>query len=150
MKADIDILLDKYFAGETTSDEEKQIRRHFAENELSDEMQEIAPIFAYMEDEAAALAVLDEVRRETETPVKPKRLLKVMFAIAAVAASLFIGIVLVNQIETKNNRLSDNCVWVNGKKLTDPEIVMQYARKSLGEVKPDTDILEEQLSFMME
>lgn len=150
MKSEIDILLDKYFAGETTSDEEKTIRRYFAENELSDEMREIAPIFTFLEDEAAALAVLDEVRVEITTPAKRKSMRAVLWTIAAVAASLFIGIILVNIIERNNSALSGNYAWVNGKRITDMETVKKYAELSFEKVKTEENILEEQLSFMFE
>jgi hypothetical protein len=43
-----------------------------------------------------------------------------------------------------------NYVWVNGKRITDPQIVREYAELSFGEVQPENDIIEDQLRFVLE
>lgn len=152
MTTNIHHLIDQYFAGETTSEEEKTLRRYFAQDNLPAEMQALAPIFRFMEDEAKALAVLNEIRDEEQRPAskKPTRLRTLMWTISAIAASFLLGIILLNVPAKKNDAFAENCVWVNGKRVTDPDVVRQYAEKSFGKVKTDENIIEQQLSFIME
>lgn len=150
MKTNIHEFVNNYFEGKTTSDEEKTLRRFFAQGNIPEDLRELAPIFAFLEDEAAALSVLDEIKREEEkstAPSKTKRLRVVMWTIAALAASLFIGIVLLHR---PVNQFSGNYAWVDGKRITNPEKVRQYAEKSFDKVRTEENILEEQLNFMFE
>ena len=145
-------LLNKYLSGETTREEERRLRNYFRQEDIPQDLREIAPIFTYLEDEATALAILDEVRRaEKETiPSGARHSRHMIWAVAALAASLFIGIVVLPHRPHSANRHAENHVWINGKKITHPETVRHYAEKSFGKVKTEENILEEQLSFMFE
>ncbi len=150
MTTNIHELVNNYFEGRTTANEEKILRRFFAQDNIPEDLRELAPIFAFLEDEAQALSVLDEIKREEKkstAPPKTKRLRVVMWTIAALAASFFIGIVLLYR---PVNRFSGNYAWVDGKRITNPEMVRQYAEKSFDRVKTEENILEEQLNFMFE
>ena len=82
MTTDIHKLLNKYFEGETTSEEEKTLRNYFSQENISEDLLEIAPIFTFLEDEATALAVLDEIRKEETTiPRKNKQLRTIIWTI---------------------------------------------------------------------
>ncbi|MDO5524114.1 MAG: hypothetical protein Q4G48_08750 [Bacteroidia bacterium] len=150
MTTDIYELLKKYFEGETSGEEEKTLRNYFSQETVSEDLQEIAPIFTFLQDEAAVLSVLDEIRKEESAiPRKNNRLHRAMWTIAALAASLFIGIILLHR-STQTTQFTENYAWVNGEKITHPETVRHYAEKSFGNVKTEENILEEQLSFMFE
>jgi hypothetical protein len=49
---EIKILLDKYYEGETTLDEEKILRRYFTSGNVDQELAEYAPLFGYQASEA--------------------------------------------------------------------------------------------------
>ena len=44
----IDELLDKYFEGETSCEEERELRRFFTEEEVPEHLQTYRPLFAYL------------------------------------------------------------------------------------------------------
>ena len=48
----IDELLDKYFEGETSCEEERELRRFFTEEEVPEHLQTYRPLFAYLNREA--------------------------------------------------------------------------------------------------
>ena len=88
MTTNIYDLLNKYFEGKTTREEEKALQCYFNQGNIAEDLQEIAPIFTFLADESAALATLP----------RSKRLRVIMPITAALAASLFIGIVLLHPI----------------------------------------------------
>ena len=47
----IDGLLNKYFEGETTLEDEQTLRAYFNQNNLPEHLKELAPMFIYIEDE---------------------------------------------------------------------------------------------------
>lgn len=63
---DIKILLDKYFDGETSREEDIQLRQYFSEADVDDEFYEIKPLFSYLKEEANVLEFLRELRSDTE------------------------------------------------------------------------------------
>ena len=48
---DIETLLNKYFEGETTCEEERRLRRFFAEGLVPEHLEEYRPMFAFFEAE---------------------------------------------------------------------------------------------------
>ena len=52
----IDELLDKYFEGETSCEEERELRRFFTEKEVPEHLQTYRPLFAYLNREATSMA----------------------------------------------------------------------------------------------
>ena len=52
----IDELLDKYFEGETSCEEERELRRFFTEEEVPEHLQTYRPLFAYLNREATSMA----------------------------------------------------------------------------------------------
>ncbi|HBG80839.1 MAG: hypothetical protein VB075_03310 [Petrimonas sp.] len=139
MTTNIYDLLNKYFEGKTTREEEKALQCYFNQGNIAEDLQEIAPIFTFLADESAALA----------TPPRSKRLRVIMPITAALAASLFIGIVLLHR-HTQTNRFTENYAWVDGERITNPETVRQYAQESFDKVKTEENILDKQLTFMFE
>lgn len=63
---DIKILLDKYFAGETSREEDMQLRQYFSEANVDDEFYEIKPLFSYLIEEANVFEFLRGLRSESE------------------------------------------------------------------------------------
>jgi hypothetical protein len=145
MKTEIDQLLERYFEGETTAAEEKMIRQHLAQCDPEGDQKNYIPFFRYLENESEALAVLNEIRHEPVASVRKRLPIRRYGAIAAVAASLFVAVLLFTPEKNPSNY-----VWVDGKRITDPQIVREYAELSFGEVQPENDIIEDQLRFVLE
>lgn len=150
MTTDIRSLLDKYFEGDSSAEEEKVLRRYFAQDNLPEDLKVYASIFRFIDDEASALAVLNEIRSENGHRTRRRvRSYKNLRMIAAVAATLLI-VILVLIRPSRQPSLNGNYVWVDGKQITDPAIVDKYAEASLGRVQPENDLIEDQLRFMLE
>ncbi len=93
----IDELLDKYFEGETSCEEERELRRFFTEEEVPEHLQTYRPLFAYLNREATSMAepteeksVTTESAKEVPTQRKPSRLYRTFYAVSGIAAGLHI------------------------------------------------------------
>lgn len=150
MTTDIQHLIDKYFDGESSAEEEKILRRSFTQEDLPEELKVYASLFHFLDDEATALAILNEIRSEEKRPVRRRLLsLRNLRTIAAVAATLLIAVLLLSRPDRKP-ALTGSYVWVDGKQITDPAIVRKYAEASFGKIQPESDIIEDQLRFILE
>lgn len=151
MTTDIQHLISKYFEGDTSSSEEKYLRDYFVQNEnLPEELEEYAPLFRFLHDEAEALAILNEIKQESALLVPRKSLLwRRVSAVAAIAASLLIAVLLLTHPH-RSVTTNGNYVWVDGKQITDPATVRQHAEASFGRVETEDQIIEDQLRLMFE
>ena len=150
MTTDIQHLIDKYFDGESSAEEEKILRRSFTQEDLPEELKVYASLFHFLDDEATALAILNEIRSEEKRPARRSLLsLRNLRTIAAVAATLLIAVLLLTRPDRKP-ALTVSYVWVDGKQITDPATVRKYAEASFGKIQPESDIIEDQLRFILE
>lgn len=157
MTTDIRDLTARYFEGVTSTEEDKQLRRYFAErpvDELPEELKALAPLFRFMDDESTAMTALNEIKKE-EIVLPRRKSLKVsksriFTATAAAAAVLLIALILVTGPDKDHPTVNGNYAWVNGKKITDPVTVQKYAEISFGNVRSDRNMVEEQLNFVLE
>ena len=69
----IDELLDKYFEGETSCEEERELRRFFTEEEVPEHLQTYRPLFAYLNREATSMAEPTEEKSVTTESAKEVR-----------------------------------------------------------------------------
>lgn len=147
---DVNELIDKYFRGETTREEEKQLRKYFTEETPTGDLAKIAPIFTYFSEEESVTEFLKELRVE-KTVVKRNISKRIPFLkIASMAACLLLGVLLLNKIVSIDRMSSENCVWVNGEKITSIAMVRKYAETSFENVKSEENMLEQQLRLMGE
>lgn len=160
MKTDIRPLLDRYFEGNTSAEEEKILRRYFTQNDLPEDLQIYTSLFRFLDDESAALNVLNEIQRETTGSKRLKSFFwgkrsKAFFLgrirnIAAAAAVLVIVILLLTHPDKRSSPTNENYVWVDGKQITDPATIHKYAESSFDKVQSGGEIIEDQLRFMLE
>ena len=68
----IDELLDKYFEGETSCEEERELRRFFTEEEVPEHLQTYRPLFAYLNREATSMAEPTEEKSVTTESEKER------------------------------------------------------------------------------
>lgn len=140
-------LIDRYFEGETSREEELFLKRQFAEGNVPEDVKHLMPLFVFLHDEAIATQVLSEVK-QTE-PVRPRRfvlpLRTMMIAITSVAAAIAL-IVMVQGGWQTNRMASQNYAWVNGERITNSDKVWEYAQEAFAEVQTEPNVVDQQLS----
>lgn len=148
---DIDSLLNKYFKGETSLEEERTLCAYFNQKDLPDHLKELAPIFIYIEDERFALKVLQETSNASPTLIKKKKpILSRLFYISIVAAASIIALFFLFTPEKSDSNRSESYAWINGKRITDREEIKMFAEKSLENVSSDENIFIKQMSAIFE
>ena len=128
----IDELLDKYFEGETSCEEERELRRFFTEEEVPEHLQTYRPLFAYLNREATSMAepteeksVTTESAKEVPAQRKPFRLYRTFYAVSGIAAGLLLllGVPL--------SGVHENYVVIDGQRYTDEKLVEAKALEAL-------------------
>ena len=149
----IDSLLNKYFEGETTLEEEQMLRAYFNQDNLPEHLKELAPMFDYIEDERVALEVLKEISDASPALTvtkKRKAILSKPLYISVVAAACIIALFFLFSPLESNSNDSDSYAWINGKRITDREEIKMFAEKSLENVSSNENIFLEQISAVFE
>jgi len=112
-------LLERYFDGATSLDEERELQRYFAESDIPDSLKIYRPMFAFFDEERA-------VQPPAQKPVIRKlRLLSVITGIAAsIAILIMFGLPLKQQ--------PDNIIYyVDGKRVYDETAAIALAENKL-------------------
>ncbi len=119
-------LLNKYFEGETSCEEENILRDYFRSDHLPAHLEMYKPLFAYFDAEAKA-ALIPPVRKKTNRAV--------IFYLSGIAASVIIllGITFTNK-RVDPCLCESNYVVINGRCYTDTDIVLSHAFGALQEV----------------
>ena len=123
----IDELLDKYFEGETSCEEERELRRFFTEEEVPEHLQTYRPLFAYLNREATSMA---EPTEEIPAQRKPFRLYRTFYAVSGIAAGLLL-LLGVAKIIFPLSDVPENYVVIDGQRYTDEKLVEAKALEAL-------------------
>ena len=133
----IGALIDRYFDGETTAAEERELARFFrqAGDNISDEWRPCRAMMAYVDEERMA-AGRAATRHEgaVVVPMRRRRGLRVAVA-ALLAAACVVGVVLVKDIPDRH----DNYAVIDGRVYTDRQVVEREAMEALQMVSADED-----------
>lgn len=122
----LDRLAALWNAGQTTPDEEQELRRLLS-----------ADVDARYDDLRAALAYVAEARRRAALAARPakKRRLPIMQRVAAAACFATLAIGALWMVERQHSAATGGCVaWVNGQKVEDSERVIDLMAESLENV----------------
>ena len=142
----IEELLDRYFEGETSADEERELRRFFASDHVPDHLSAYRPMFAYFDEEIAeGKDKAEEIWSEIAPGVIQERHFRlsrrsVVYILSTVAACVlaFLGIrQLLYPVDPCF--CSDNYVVINGRCYTDIHKVRSFAFEALHEVATPAD-----------
>lgn len=125
----IDELLDKYFEGETSNEEEKLIRRYFSEEKIPENLLCYKPMFAYFD---------KEIDKEKQIHKVVPRKRTIMYTISSITACTLIAIA-VNTFIHHNKVENGNYVMIDGKTYTDEAVVKAYAKASFNDVATSQD-----------
>lgn len=143
----IDELLNKYFEGETSCEEERELRRFFTEgNTIPEHLQVYRPLFACLDQEAKAHQSLPQKAESKKAKTGhfiPRRL---YYMIGSIAAGLLILIGIANLYQQTAVTPTDYVV-INGKRYTDAKIIREQALSAFQDVSMSQ---EEVLDLMFE
>ncbi|MDR0961118.1 MAG: hypothetical protein LBM62_00955 [Mediterranea sp.] len=131
----IETLLSRYFEGETSCEEERELRRYFTEEEVPEALQNYRPLFAYLTNEADKAA---EAHRPTPTDDKPltrRRPHIKLYRIAGIAAAVALLISIGSEVWQATRTRPHGYVIIDGKEYTDMKLVQAQAQAALEEVQ---------------
>ena len=147
---DIETLLNKYFEGETTCEEERRLRRFFAEGLVPEHLEVYRPMFAFFEAEQKELAEISGKGNAAEMPElapfekKTKTVRQYLTyslsaanrplgrtAAAAAAILLLVGI---SGIYRHLSPAPANYVIIDGKEYTDVHLIREQAMVAFRDV----------------
>lgn len=134
----IEDLLNKYFEGETSADEERRLRTFFASDKVPEHLVIYKPMFAYFD---------EEIRKKQEQTNKNKPVTKrrILYWMSAAAACVVLLLGVRHFLFTPDPCLcSENYVVINGRCYTDIKKVRALAFDALQEVAtPASDYFPE-------
>lgn len=138
--SEIDKILERYFEGETSLQEEETLRSYFTQADVEDRHKMYIPLFSYLVEERNTANVVIE---------KPKRKRIPLYVWAGVAASILLCICFKVFYDTNLDAGSKSLVYVNGKRITDIQTIKQEAMVSLDRISDvDEDILDSQIDIL--
>lgn len=127
---DIDKLLDKYFDGNTSLEEEKMLRKYFRENKnLPMQLENIRHLFGYIDAEAEETADF-EIYKPSVTSNSKRRYIIYLSGIAA-SIILLIGIYFYFNAANPDKKIY---AYINGKAITNEQIAINETKKVLYKV----------------
>lgn len=132
----IDDLLEKYFEGETTCEEERQLRHFFATDDVPERLAIYRPLFACIDQEAEAVkadkpafGTIQSNGRHRPT----RRVRRLYYFTTGIAATLLLCIGLAKLIRPAND-IASSYVIIDGKYYDDPRLVQAKALEALDNV----------------
>lgn len=144
---DIETLLNKYFEGETTCEEERRLRRFFAEGLVPEHLEVYRPMFAFFEAEQKELPEISGIGNAVEMPeLAPfekktktiRQYLTYSLSAAAAAILLLVGIILllvgISGIYRHLSPAPANYVIIDGKEYTDVHLIREQAMVAFRDV----------------
>lgn len=137
----IDEILERYFEGETSLEEEQVLRDYFSQPNINEEHKIYAPMFEFFIQEQES--GIEEI---TENKGK-KRHLSVWISIAA-SIVLLVGAYFTLSSPLKGNG-NQSIVYIDGKKSTDINIINNEALLSIENISDmNEDILDAQIDIL--
>ena len=136
----IEELLERYFEGETSAAEEKQIRAFFASGEVPEHLAAYAPLFAYFDEEIERDAEA-QVAEPVSVPFRSanrKRAALYLFSGVAACVLALLGVTRL-LYPADPCFCSDSYVVINGRCYTDIHKVRSLAIEALQEVATPAD-----------
>lgn len=140
----IDELLEKYFAGITSLQEEMELKNYFGGNEIAPEHKKYIPLFQAFEKEKEIIMPKQEAKIKRKTSLRRQ----IIYFSSGIAAACLIS-VLVFRYQAP----SENYMIVHGKRINDAEKAQEFANtkiekslnvihKSLASYKDNKEIRE--------
>lgn len=123
----IDELLEKYFRGETTLAEEKELKQYFAGRHIATGHEPYRALFGVFEQELSAKAI-NPLKKVLPRQQTVKRIWIKTFAYSGIAAAILLAIWVQRPQEQETYAV------ISGNKIEDAEYAQKYAEKKLNKV----------------
>lgn len=130
----IEELLNKYFEGETSCEEERQLRQAFTQGMIPPHLEVYRPMFAFLDKENRENKVATPQAVKKTIPFR-RRLIYGFSSLAAVA----LIVLAIAGITRHYTATPDNYVIIDGKCYTNTELVQEEALAALQEVSFSED-----------
>lgn len=130
----IEELLNQYFEGETTCEEERELRRFFTQGIVPGHLQMYRPIFAFLDEENRQVGTSAGRVSKKHTPFR-KHLL---YGMSGIAAGILIVLAIAG-IDKHLGSIPENYVMIDGKCYTDAKLVRQQALDAFQDVRLSED-----------
>lgn len=128
----IEELLNKYFEGETTCEEERQLRQYFAEGMVPEHLEVYRPMFAFFDKEKESPEQLPLVKVADRNITSFRR--RLIFGFSGLAAGLLIILAIAGTTRYLNPT-PKNYVIIDGECYTNAELVHEEALAAFQEVR---------------
>ena len=126
----IEELLNKYFEGETSCDEERELRRFFTQGIVPEHLEMYRPLFAFLEAEKQQVqATVEAATPKRKTPLRRR----ILYGLSGMAAGLVLLLSVAGTIRHFNPQ-PENYVIIDGKQYTDAKLVQEQALAAFQEV----------------
>lgn len=126
----IEELLNKYFEGETSCDEERELRRFFTRGIVPEHLEMYRPLFAFLEAEKQQVqTTIEEAVPKRKTPLRRR----ILYGLSGIAAGLVLLLGVAGTIRHFTPR-PENYVIIDGKQYTDAKLVQEQALAAFQEV----------------
>lgn len=136
----IDKILEKYFEGETSLQEEETLRKYFTSGNIAEKHKVYGPLFGYFELER---------NKQNDVTTKPKRRISWPYAWSGIAASIIIILFFKIAVFPTQDDFSRSLVYIDGKKVSDIETINSQALKSIENISDiDEDAINMQISVL--
>ena len=130
---DIDKLLNNYFDGISSIEEERALKRYFSDENVLPEHEAYRSLFVAFAKEKEVVAPPFEIGLNETTKKKRVKMRYIFAAITSAAAMLILVFVLFPAKQSSTDETS--LVIVHGQKITDPLVAQEYADKKFAEVE---------------
>ena len=132
----IETLLTKYFEGETTCDEERELRQFFTNGIVPEQLEMYRPMFAFLAEENKTNKKKDTITPvhgsiESSRKLHPRRIL--LYSLGGIAAGLLLLLGIAG-IGYPFHEKPDSYVIIDGKQYTDTKLIHQQATAAFEEV----------------
>lgn len=128
----IDNILEKYFEGISSAEDEKALKKYFQSGNIQPQHEMYKPLFAAFDKEKqiTAPAFVTPLERDNKKPFLSRKL---WISIASTAAVILLVITLFPFKNRNRRQPGDYLVFINGREITNPQKAQQYAEKIFGE-----------------
>lgn len=135
---DIDKLLEKYFEGNTSLEEESMLRNYFRQSDIDESHRVYAPLFNFF----------SSGRKEAAIEKKKRKI--PLYVWLSVAASILLLICVKSFYHDPfYNDTAKTLVYIDGKKVTDEQIMNVAALNSIQNISEiDDDVLSSQIGIL--
>lgn len=124
----IEELLNKYFEGATSCEEERELRRFFTQGPVPEHLQAYRPMFAFF----------DEESKRSQMPSSPGIPRRLLYALSGIAAGVVIALAIAG-ISRHIGNPPENYVVIDGKCYTDARLIHEQARQAFDDVRFSED-----------